>query len=70
MIKVGMADLNVCRAPEALTTLGLGCGVRHGDTTPRPPVISSMYWHFAYISLDFCASACPIPATLRIFVYV
>lgn len=24
MIKVGMADLNVCRAPEALTTLGLG----------------------------------------------
>ncbi|QHQ62097.1 chemotaxis protein CheD [Anaerocolumna sedimenticola] len=24
MIKVGMADLNVCAAPEALTTLGLG----------------------------------------------
>ena len=24
MIKVGMADLNVCKAPEALTTLGLG----------------------------------------------
>lgn len=24
MIKVGMADLNVCVAPEALTTLGLG----------------------------------------------
>ena len=24
MIKVGMADLNVCNAPEALTTLGLG----------------------------------------------
>lgn len=24
MIKVGMADLNVCRTPEALTTLGLG----------------------------------------------
>lgn len=24
MIKVGMADLNVCRAPEVLTTLGLG----------------------------------------------
>ena len=24
MIKVGMADLNVCTAPEALTTLGLG----------------------------------------------
>jgi chemotaxis protein CheD len=24
MIKVGMADLNVCKAPDALTTLGLG----------------------------------------------
>lgn len=24
MIKVGMADLNVCKSPDALTTLGLG----------------------------------------------
>lgn len=24
MIKVGMADLNICKAPDALTTLGLG----------------------------------------------
>lgn len=24
MIKVGMADLNICRAPDAITTLGLG----------------------------------------------
>lgn len=24
MIKVGMADLNVCRSPDAITTLGLG----------------------------------------------
>lgn len=24
MIKVGMADLNICHAPDALTTLGLG----------------------------------------------
>ena len=24
MIKVGMADLKVCKAPDALTTLGLG----------------------------------------------
>ena len=24
VIKVGMADLNVCKAPDALTTLGLG----------------------------------------------
>lgn len=24
MIKVGMADMNVCRAPDSLTTLGLG----------------------------------------------
>ncbi|MCF0128567.1 MAG: chemotaxis protein CheD [Pseudobutyrivibrio sp.] len=24
MIKVGMADLNICKAPDALTTIGLG----------------------------------------------
>ena len=24
MIKVGMADLKVCKAPDALTTIGLG----------------------------------------------
>lgn len=24
VIKVGMADLNVCKAPEVITTLGLG----------------------------------------------
>ena len=24
MIKVGMADLNICHAPDAITTLGLG----------------------------------------------
>lgn len=24
VIKVGMADLNVCTAPDAITTLGLG----------------------------------------------
>ena len=24
IIKVGMADLNVCKAPDGLTTLGLG----------------------------------------------
>ncbi len=24
MVKVGMADLNICRAPDAITTLGLG----------------------------------------------
>ena len=24
MIKVGMADLNICKAPDAITTLGLG----------------------------------------------
>ena len=24
MIKVGMADLNLCQAPDAITTLGLG----------------------------------------------
>lgn len=24
MIKVGMADLNICHTPDAITTLGLG----------------------------------------------
>ena len=24
MIKVGMADMNTCKAPDAITTLGLG----------------------------------------------
>ena len=24
MIKVGMADMNLCSAPDAITTLGLG----------------------------------------------
>ena len=24
MIKVGMADLNICKSPNAITTLGLG----------------------------------------------
>ena len=24
MIKVGMADMNICHAPDAITTLGLG----------------------------------------------
>ena len=24
MIKVGMADLNICKAPDAITTIGLG----------------------------------------------
>ena len=27
MIKIGIADLNVCKAPDAITTLGLGSGV-------------------------------------------
>ena len=24
MIRVGMADLNICKAPDSITTLGLG----------------------------------------------
>ncbi len=44
-------------------------GVPVAKVIPRPPVSSSMYRHFVYISVDFCASVCPIPATLRIFVY-
>ena len=24
MVKVGMADLNICHSPDAITTLGLG----------------------------------------------
>jgi chemotaxis protein CheD len=37
MIKVGMADLNVCRAPDAITTLGLGScvGVALYDKTSK-----------------------------------
>lgn len=40
MIKVGMADLNICTAPDALTTLGTGvlcwCGfVRCTDADCR-----------------------------------
>ena len=27
MIKVGMADLNICHSPDAITTLGLGACV-------------------------------------------
>ena len=28
VIKVGMADLNVCKAPDVITTLGLGSCIR------------------------------------------
>ena len=37
MIKVGMADLNVCKCPDALTTLGLGScvGVALYDPTTK-----------------------------------
>lgn len=37
MIKVGMADLNICRAPDAITTLGLGScvGVALYDSTKK-----------------------------------
>lgn len=37
MIKVGMADLKICRAPDALTTLGLGSciGVAIYDPTTK-----------------------------------
>lgn len=37
MIKVGMADLNVCHAPDAITTLGLGScvGVSLYDKTTK-----------------------------------
>lgn len=37
MIKVGMADVNVCHAPGAITTLGLGScvGVVLYDRTTR-----------------------------------
>ena len=31
VIKVGMADLNICKAPDTITTLGLGsCIARPG----------------------------------------
>ncbi len=37
MIKVGMADLNICKAPDALTTLGLGSciGIALYDPTTK-----------------------------------
>lgn len=37
MIKVGMADLNICHAPDAITTLGLGScvGVALYDKTTK-----------------------------------
>jgi chemotaxis protein CheD len=37
MIKVGMADLNVCKVPDSLTTLGLGScvGIVLYDTTVK-----------------------------------
>lgn len=37
MVKVGMADLNICHAPDAITTLGLGScvGVALYDKTKR-----------------------------------
>lgn len=37
MIKVGMADLNICRTPDAITTLGLGScvGVALYDKTTK-----------------------------------
>ena len=44
-------------------------GVPVAKVTPFPPVSSSIYWHLANISEDFCASVWAIPATFRIFVY-
>ncbi|MCF0130695.1 MAG: chemotaxis protein CheD [Pseudobutyrivibrio sp.] len=37
MIKVGMADLNICKAPDALTTIGLGSciGIALYDPTTK-----------------------------------
>ena len=46
----------------------LDTGVPVANTTPRPPVSSSIYRHFINISEDFCASEVERPATLRIFV--
>ena len=43
-------------------------GVPVANTTPFPPVISSIYRHFINISEDFCASEVDRPATFRIFV--
>lgn len=44
-------------------------GVPVANTTPRPPVSSSIYRHLPNISLDFCASLVESPATFLIFVY-
>ena len=43
-------------------------GVPVANVMPRPPVISSIYLHFPYISDAFCESFCEIPATFLILV--
>ena len=37
IIKVGMADLNTCKAPDGITTLGLGscCGIAIRDPVTK-----------------------------------
>lgn len=43
MIKVGMADLNVCRTPDAITTLGLGSCVGVVLFDPRTKVCGMVH---------------------------
>ena len=47
----------------------LEIGVPVAKVMPLPPVSSSRYRHFRYMSEDFCASVVWMPATLVIFVY-
>jgi hypothetical protein len=42
-------------------------GVPVANTTPLPPLISLIYWHFISMSMDFLARVLDIPATLRHF---
>ena len=52
-----------------ISVMELLIGVPVAKTIPFPPVISSIYLHFMYISELFTASDCPMPATFRILVW-
>lgn len=51
-----LAQSKIITAPYGRTVMLLLIGVPVAKVTPFPPVSSSMYWHLANISEDFCAS--------------
>lgn len=50
------------------SAMELETGVPVANTTPLPPVSSSMYWHFIYKSEAFKDSVWEMPPTFRILV--